>query len=137
MRFYADPVALGSKRAYTPEGYLVIEDVPIARTGDQLYAPHEVGLQGDRDGVVRVSREPEEVFRPETLASWNGKDVINDHPSDGQLLTTDTWRKYTCGTMLNPRRGTGNRDDLTLVDFVVKDPKTIRDVLDGKIEVSA
>lgn len=135
MRFYSDPVAPGSKRSETPEGYLVIEDVPIARTGAQLYAPDEIGLTG-RNGVVRVEREEEEVFRPETLASWNGKDVLNDHPSDGELVTVDSWRRQTCGTVLNPRRGEGADSDLTLADLVVKDPKTIRDIKNGKVEVS-
>lgn len=137
MRFYSDPVSPGSKRSYTPEGYLVIEDVPIARTGEQLYSPQEVGLTGDNSGVVRVARDPDEVFRPETIASFAGKDLLNDHPADGKLVNPQTWRDLTCGVVLHPRRGEGADADLMLADLMVKDPEMIRDIEAGKREVSS
>ncbi|MCT9017197.1 DUF2213 domain-containing protein, partial [Cupriavidus gilardii] len=63
---------LGPKRALTPEGFLLCEDVPVARTGEMLYGPGEVPVEPGPDGLIRISRTPDEVFRPETLASCIG-----------------------------------------------------------------
>lgn len=136
MRVYTTE-DIGPRRGYTPEGYLSCFDVPIARTGEQEYHSSEVGLDGDAGGVVRVQRDPEEVFRPETVASFEGKDVLNDHPADGQLIGPSTWREHSVGTVHNVRRGEGDQADLLLADLVVKDPRAIQDVLDGKRQVSA
>ena len=62
---------LGPKRRLTPEGFLLCEDVPIARIGMQLYAEGEVPVPADIEGHVQVDRHPEDVFRPETIASAN------------------------------------------------------------------
>lgn len=71
---------LGPKRALTPEGFLLCEDVPVARTGEMLYGPGEVPVEPGPDGLIRISRTPDEVFRPETLASCIGKPVPGDIP---------------------------------------------------------
>ena len=39
---------LGPKRSLTPEGYLLCQDVPVARTGEMLYAEGElIGDDGE------------------------------------------------------------------------------------------
>lgn len=133
MRFYTTE-KLGEKQSLTPEGFLVVEDVPVARTGTMIYGPGEVPISVDSNGVVRVHREAEEVFRPEYIASLVGKPVVNDHPSED--VRPDNWKKYTVGTMLNPRRGTGMQSDLLIADFIIVDPAAIKDVRGGKREVS-
>ncbi len=132
---------LGPQRRKTPEGYTICVGVPIARTGDQLYTAGEIGLPGDPKKVIRVQRLPEDVFRPETIASFEGKDCLLDHPADGKLVSPQTWRDLTCGGVQNCRQGEGDQDNLLLADLVVKDPKAIEAVdkvgPGSRIEVSA
>ncbi len=132
-RFHAEPI--GEKRSRTPEGYLVCHDVPLARTGFQEYGGWEI-----EDPAVtpadkyRVERLDEHVFSPESVASWHGKAVTNDHPP--ALLTPETDALYRRGTMINPRRGEGVSNDLLLVDMIVTCPQLMRDIEAGKVEVS-
>lgn len=120
----------------TPEGFLVCFDVPIARTGIQLYAAGEVeGLKADAQGVVHVERTPEEVFREETIASANGKPVVNNHPTGD--VTPGNWRELSMGSILYPRRGKGEQENLLLADLVIMDPEMIEEIfVNGKREVS-
>jgi hypothetical protein len=133
MRFYTVE-SLGTKRSRTPEGYLLIENVPIARTGTMLYGPDETPVSGGPDGFVRIEREADEVFRPETIASMQGKPITNDHPP--QDVGPDNWRSLTYGVTLNPRRGTGIEDDFTIADLLIMDAEGIRLVESGKVELS-
>lgn len=134
LRFYTTE-KLGKKRELTPEGFLICFDVPIARTGQMIYGPDETPIEPNDDGYVRIDRDEDEVFRPETIASFAGKPVTNDHPPED--VTPDNWKEYDVGTVLNPRRGTGAEDDLLIADLLIKDKQAIQDVLDGKREVSA
>src|SRR5579863_8549207 len=103
MLFYTVET-LGPTRSKTPEGFTVCLGEPIARTGVQLYTAQEVGFPGDPNRVIRVERLPEDVFRPETLASGEGKDVLLDHPKSGELVDPDSWRELTMGSVQNLRR---------------------------------
>ncbi|MBR7998278.1 DUF2213 domain-containing protein [Burkholderia vietnamiensis] len=131
MRFFTIQ-KLGPKRSLTPEGFLLCEDVPVARTGDMLYAEGEVPIEAGPDGLIRISRTPEEVFRDETMASCQGKDVTLDHPDD--FVAPANYTTLTRGVMLNPRRGSGIEDDLLLADILIKDPAAITAVQDEEIE---
>ncbi|MDN7413634.1 DUF2213 domain-containing protein, partial [Burkholderia vietnamiensis] len=131
MRFFTIQ-KLGPKRSLTPEGFLLCEDVPVARTGDMLYADGEVPIEAGPDGLIRISRTPEEVFRDETMASCQGKDVTLDHPDD--FVAPANYATLTRGVMLNPRRGSGIEDDLLLADILIKDPAAITAVQDEEIE---
>jgi uncharacterized protein len=132
-RFYTTE-QLGPKRSKTPEGFLLCEEVPIARTGLMMYAPGEVPIDPGPDGLIRVTRDEEEVFRPEFIASFVGKPVVNDHPPTH--VTPENFRKYTVGVVLNPRRGTGIYSDCIVADLLIQDPEAIQAVEDGKREVS-
>ena len=46
----------------TPEGYLICYDVPINRTGTQMYTAGELGLEGEPERPVTVYRLEEDVF---------------------------------------------------------------------------
>lgn len=133
MKFYVTE-RLGPKRSLTPEGFLLCQDVPVGRIGVMDYLESELpGIEGDR-GVIRVQREEDEVFAPETIASASGKSVVDDHPDDD--VTTENWRELEIGTMLNPRRGEGNFADVMLADFLIKAPEGIKAINGGKVEVS-
>lgn len=125
---------LGPKQSLTKEGWLLCEEVPIARTGQMVYGPGEVPLSPGPDGIIIIDRYPEDVFRPETLASFNGKDVVDEHPDED--VKPENWRLLTAGVVLNPRRGTGTQDDIMLADLMVKDQRVITAIRDGKREVS-
>ncbi|AOI65547.1 hypothetical protein WS51_18265 [Burkholderia territorii] len=131
MRFYTIQ-KLGPKRSLTPEGFLLCEDVPVARTGEMLYAAGEVPIEAGPDGLIRISRTPEEVFRDATMASCQGKDVTLDHPDD--FVAPANYATLTRGVMLNPRRGSGIEDDLLLADILIKDPSAITAVQEEEIE---
>lgn len=131
-RFYVIQ-KLGRKQSLTPEGFLLCEDVPIARTGEMYYGPDETPIKAV-DGVARVTRDEDEVFAPRFLASLNGKPIVNEHPEDD--VTPENWKEYAIGTVLNPRRGKGVDDDLLLADFLITDKKAIEEVRTGKREVS-
>lgn len=126
---------LGPTQHMTPEGFLLCKDVPVARTGVMLYGHGEVPVAPGPDGVARVERGPEELFAPETIASYNGKPVVNEHPDD--LVNPVNWAKYSVGITLNPRRGEGEQEDVMLADLLITDLHAIRDVRANKREVSA
>lgn len=129
---------LGPKRSLTPEGYLLCEAVPVARTGEMLYAEGEIvggdgeAITGDNDGIVRVSRGPEDLFRPQTIASFEGKPVTLSHPDE--FVGPANIRAYAVGTMFNVRRGTGIEDDLMLADLLITEQNAIKAVQDDGIE---
>ncbi|MBB3006031.1 DUF2213 domain-containing protein [Cupriavidus alkaliphilus] len=134
MRFYTVQ-KLGPKRSLTPEGFLLCEEVPVARTGEMLYGPGEVPVEPGPDGLIRISRTPDEVFRPETLASCIGKPVTLDHPDD--FVTPANFAALGKGAMLNLRRGSGIEDDLLIADLLVTDQAAIEAIQkDGIEEVS-
>lgn len=141
MYFYTRE-KLGPTRSKTPEGYLLCERVPIARTGHMIYGAEELSDESGKpvitpseSGVIKIFRKPEEVFREETVASFNGKSVTNDHPEEGEV-SPETWKELSCGVVMNVRQGTGDEDDLLFGDLLITDPQSIQDVEDGKREVS-
>lgn len=132
---YYTTADLGAKRSTTPEGFLVCHDVPIARTGTQLYTSDEVPIDAGPDGLIRVERPPEEVFRPETLTSFEGKPVTVEHPND--FVTPENWGRLAVGITTNVRRGEGIQDDLLIADLVITDQGAISYVNKALPEVSA
>ncbi|MGG6461407.1 DUF2213 domain-containing protein [Solilutibacter silvestris] len=128
------PERLSAKQSLTPEGFLLCRDVPIARTGEMLYGSGEVPVEASTDGLIRISRTPEEVFRDETLASFEGKPVTIDHPSD--FVSPDSWQELTHGTVFNVRQGTGIEDDYLLADLLITSKQAIEEVRSGRREVS-
>ena len=116
-----------------PEGYLLCLNVPVARTGTQEYLPEELGLPG-RGKLIPVYRPEEEVFSPETIASFEGMPVTNDHPPGG--VDSGNIRSLQKGHAHNVRRGHGEESDLLLADLMITDPSLIDLVLSGKREIS-
>ena len=107
----------------TGEGFLICRNVPIARTGVQKYRASELGLDGDPNRIVEVMRDESEVFAPETMASFEGKPVTNNHPSE--QVTPDNARYYGRGHVQNVRRGTGKQSDLLIGDLYIIDGELI------------
>ena len=125
---------IGPKQSLTPEGFLLCEEVPVARTGMMVYGPDETPLETGLDGIVKIFRDEEEVFRPETMASIVGKPVTKGHPEDD--VTPDTWKDLAHGVVMNVRRGEGALDDLLLADLLITTSEGIEAVNSGKREIS-
>ncbi|MGE4440162.1 MAG: DUF2213 domain-containing protein [Desulfomicrobium sp.] len=125
MRYHTTS-ALSENIRITPEGYLLCLDVPIARTGVMHYLPEELPEEiaaHATEETVLVYRQPEDVFAPETVASFEGKPVTVGHPED--FVTPDNWKELTCGHAQNVRRGEGEASDLLLADLLITDQEAI------------
>ena len=132
MHYYGTKLSNNISRR-EPEGYLLCLNVPVARTGTQDYLPEELGLPPG-PGLIPVFRPEDEVFSPETMASFEGMPVTNDHPPDG--VDIGNIRALQKGHAHNVRRGSGEEKDLLLSDLIITDPRLIDAILNGKREIS-
>lgn len=131
---YFTPSKLSENIHVTPEGYLVCLGVPIGRTGEMEYGPGETPLEVGPDGKVRIVRDAMELFKPEAIASFEGKSVTIQHPED--FVDPTNWRELTHGTLRNVRRGTGENATDLIADVLITDAKAIELVKAGIREVS-
>lgn len=134
LKFHT-PTSLGKTQHLTREGFLLCENVAITRVGQLLYGPGETPVEAGRDGLVRIQRDEAEVFNPNTIASFNGKPVTNDHPTEE--VTPDNWNDLAVGVVQNARRGTGEFSDCVVADLLITNREAIEAVRDGKREVSS
>lgn len=138
---YTVPVNLTSNRERTPQGFLRIRNVVIARTGVMIYGAHEVPVEPGPLGLIEISREPEDVFSPETIASFDGVPITMNHPQDanGMLtpITADNFGQYTKGYIYNIRQGEGTQSNLLLADALIYSSEAIEAIENGKRQVSA
>lgn len=118
----------------TPEGFLVCVGVPIARTGEMKYGEGETPLETGDDGLVLISRKEKEVFRPETMASFEGKPITITHPTD--FVSPENWSRLAKGVIQNVRRGTGEHENDLIADLLITDSVAINLVKNGLREVS-
>ena len=116
----------------TGEGFLICRNVPIARTGMQQYRGREIGLETDE--IVEVWRPESEVFDPAAMASFEGKPVTNDHPTEP--VTPDNTARYEMGHIQNIRRGTGALENFLLGDIHITHTELIDAVRNGKRQIS-
>src|SRR5215469_13865464 len=114
----------------TPEGYLICRDVSICRSGHQSYFGDELkGFDGfeeswglDPETLYKVYRPKDEVLHPETIKSFEGKTVVNEHP-DGNVVHTDNDGELNCGHIQDVRQGPDQDGHVTLIgDMHIKDP---------------
>lgn len=124
---------LGKTREVTPEGYLLCRDVAIACTGSLLYGEGEVPVTADA-GLIVINRGDDDLFSPQTISSFEGKPVTNDHPDD--WVKPDNWKDLAKGVAQNVRRGEGLEDHLLIADLLIQDQEAINAVQEGKVEIS-
>jgi hypothetical protein len=122
MPTYHTTEDLGPKQALLPSGSLLARDVVIARSGEQLYAPYEVGETedaADDDGYIHVQRDAQEVFSPTAMASFEGAPVTLGHPEEA--VGPSNWRQLSVGHAQNVRRD----GDHLVADLVITDQDAI------------
>lgn len=119
-------------RTFTDEGYLIVKDARIARTGIQEYYAGELGLT-DRDptDVIKLYRPEAEVFNQASMDSFINKPVTNNHPQE--LVDAKNAKELSVGY-------SGEiiaRDGIFLTaKLVVTDDEAIREIQSGKVELS-
>lgn len=95
-----------------PEGFLIARDCTIARTGWQQYkvadlpqdSAEMMGIDTSRGGdLIDLYRPPEEVFHPDTLASFEGKPITDNHPPG--FVTPENFTEFARGHIQNVRKG--------------------------------
>ncbi len=121
-----------SARTITDEGYLIVKDARISRSGIQEYFAGELGLT-DRDptDVIKIYRPPAEVFKKESMDSFSNKPVTNNHPSE--LVNADNAKEVTVGHSGE----TVSKDGIFVTTtLTVIDSKAIKDIQEGKVELS-
>lgn len=81
--------------------------------------------------VIREYRSPAEVFKADSLESFNLVPMTNDHPAAG-LLDADNTREYQVGSVIAPRQD-GN---FIRAQFLITDAATIAELESGKTQLS-
>lgn len=126
---------LGNTRYELADGSLLCKNVPIARVGWQVYGADEIdGVEPDADGEISVYRSPEEVFRPETIASFEGMTLTILHPEE--MVNPGNWAEVAQGHTQNVRRGEGSQVDLLVADIFVKNADAIQAIYKGVDQIS-
>lgn len=124
---------IGKTRSKTPEGFLLCLNVPIGRTGELIYGEGEVPIEA-KHGIVKIQRNDDQVFKQETIASFEGKPVTIDHPD--KFVNPDNFSELVAGIVQNVRRGTGVEDNLLIADLLIQTSAGIKAINDGVVEVS-
>ena len=128
-RFFASE-KLSENIYLTPEGYLLCKNVSLARDGVLLYHKSELPMdeKGDEKGMVKVFRDPSEIFNKKTLSSFEGKPVTIGHPPE--FITPENWNIYAVGTCLNVSKGDDHR---MKADLLITNPQAIEKIKSKKI----
>lgn len=112
----------------TPEGAIIAKNVPIGRTGEMKYYGRELGLDGEKaNELITITRDENDVFENEAMASFEGKPVTDDHPPED--VTPANWSIYSRGHVQNVRRGTGEDSDKMIADLFINDAVLAEKVL--------
>jgi hypothetical protein len=124
-------VRLSEHKYKTPEGYLYCKDAIIARTGKQTYLESEIFEGSTSDDYVEVDRREEEVFSPETMASFENKPLTIEHPNTS--VGPENYKDLSVGHVQNVRKGEYEGQPVMLADIVVNDAEAIRLIESGEM----
>jgi hypothetical protein len=120
---------ISPRQAVLPSGTLWCRDCVIARTGDQIYHRHELlGINtdgiADRNGMVRVARDADQVFDPAAMSSFEGAAVTLGHPEG--MVDPSTWQQLAVGHAQNIRRSGPH----LIADLLIHDARAIHAIRD-------
>lgn len=124
-----------TQRIITDEGFLRVPG-RVARTGIQEYLASELGIT-DRapNDIIRIFRPEEEVFSDESLQSYLGADVTDDHPPT--MVDVNSYKEYTVGTVIRAGERESGDGDFVDTELLIKDKSAISNVQAGKVQLSA
>lgn len=112
-----------STRSFTPEGYLKCVNVRLAKAPQvrQYYAYEFPSLEGySADQIINIFTPADELFKPETIQSFNGVDVTDYHPPKNEINASN-WKDYHIGYCENVRQ----EGDYLVGDLLIKDKISI------------
>lgn len=115
-------------RYKTPEGYLVCVDAVLARTGKQEYRKNEVYDCDDED-IIEINRRAEDVFSPETIASFENKPVTWDHPDTD--VNPENHRDLAVGYVRDVHKGEDNGQPVIMGNLIITDAEVIGAIENG------
>lgn len=115
-------------RYKTPEGYLVCVDAVLARTGKQEYRKNEVYDCNDED-IIEINRREEDVFSPETIASFENKPVTWDHPDTD--VNPENHRDLAVGYVRDVHRGEDSGQPVIMGNLIITDAEVIEAIENG------
>lgn len=121
---------LSEHRCKTPEGYLICTDAILARTGKQTYRKNEIFKDSDDDTEIEVDRTEDEVFSPQTLASFENKPVTVEHPDED--VNVHNYKEYAVGFVRDVHRGEVDGQPVILGNLVITDEQTIQEIENGE-----
>lgn len=121
---------LSKHRCKTPEGYLICTDAILARTGKQTYRKNEIFKDSDDETEIEVDRTEDEVFSPQTLASFENKPVTVEHPDED--VNVHNYKEYAVGFVRDVHRGEVNGQPVILGNLVITDEQTIQEIENGE-----
>lgn len=121
---------LSKHRCKTPEGYLICTDAILARTGKQTYRKNEIFKDSDDETEIEVDRTEDEVFSPQTLASFENKPVTVEHPDED--VNVHNYKEYAVGFVRDVRRGEVDGQPVILGNLVITDEQTIQEIENGE-----
>jgi hypothetical protein len=133
-RLTNDASAITGQMEKTPEGFLICRNVPLARTGEQIYLSHEVPELPAKNGQVIAQRDDDQVFDVAAIESFRGKPLTDDHPFED--VDPKNFKNHLVGTVMNPRRGDGAFANCVVGDLIVYDQGAIAKIIAGKRELS-
>lgn len=123
---------LSENRFKTPEGYLICTNAILARTGKQTYLRREVfgDSCNDADKEVEVDRTAEEVFAPETLASFENKPLCVEHPDED--VNAENHNLLSVGYVRDVKKDVVNGNEVMTATLVITDKYGIDEVESGR-----
>ena len=133
-RFYA-PGELSDNVRETPEGYLCCYGARISRIGTQEYLLSELpddsnwGTE-DANATIEIFRDADEVFKSESILSFEGKPITLDHPLV-EIGPTNI-SQYQAGFATNVRR----QGDFLVADLMITREDAINAVKNGMRQLS-
>lgn len=122
-----------TSREMTADGYLVAKNSTLARTGVQQYRAYELGLDAegmDPMRIIRLHRPADEVFNPQSMASFENKPITIDHPS--VPVTADNWADLAKGEA----RDVSRSGEMMVATMIVKSKDAIDEIQSGKNQLS-
>jgi len=130
----SDSLALDASGLTLTRGGHLVGDAKVSRAGNvQQYYGREIGLTGDEAGqVFGVYRDPDVVFREDSMRSLAGRTVTRDHPPEG--VDADNWKALTVGHV----GGIIKRDgEHVVASMAIMDAAAVKEVMGGARCLSA
>lgn len=124
-----------STRTLNADGYLLCRDVRLGMAPQvrQYYASEFGEVEGfTPDQIINIYTSPDDLFKPDVLASFEGVDASDYHPA-GNVMNAATWSDHAIGGVSNIRRD----GDYLIGDLFIKDQSVINQIqTQERLEIS-